>query len=186
MKLHPKARQNDIVIKELEGEILIYDLNSKKVFCLNEASALIWQACDGKRSVSEITNVISKKLKTEVNEDLVWLALDRLKKENLITNSDDIIGNFNGLSRREVIKKIGFSSMVAIPIITSIVAPTAVQAATLTCPPSTPGDCTCSGVPVGSSCSTLQCPSGCSSCRVTQPCFPAPDTNISTCPGICQ
>ena len=108
MKLHPKARQNDIVIKELEGEILIYDLNSKKVFCLNEVSALIWQACDGERSVSEITNVISKKLKTEVNEDFVWLALDRLKKENLITNSDDIIGNFNGLSRREVIKRIGF------------------------------------------------------------------------------
>ena len=104
----PKSRQQNIVVQEVNGELLIYDLNLNKALCLNRPSALIWEACDGERSISEITKIVGEKLKTEINEDFTWLALDKLKKENLMVNPEEITQNFNGLTRREVIRRIGF------------------------------------------------------------------------------
>jgi len=69
------------------------------------------------------------------------LALDQLKKENLIENKDEIVADFNGMSRREVIRKVGLASVVALPLISSLVAPMAVSAQSATCR---------AGVPFGS------------------------------------
>jgi Coenzyme PQQ synthesis protein D (PqqD) len=239
MKQRPKSRQKDLVIQEMDNEILVYDLSSHRAFCLNEASALVWQACDGKNSISEIAQVVSRTLKSDINEDFVWVAVDRLKKEKLISNGEDITSPFSGLSRREVIKKIGFSTMVALPVVSSLVAPSAVHAQTVlacqcsgllapvsvcppgfaecpqgfacvvapggcfnsgdgviacngtcqppqpVCPPSSPGDCTCFGnVAIGMSCATQQCPGGCMSCFVTQPCIPQ-EVGPAACNGFC-
>jgi hypothetical protein len=79
MKGNPTSRQSDIVVQELKGEILIYDLKINKAFCLNETSALVYGLCDGNNSVKDISNQLSKKLKQPVTEDLVWLALDQMK-----------------------------------------------------------------------------------------------------------
>jgi hypothetical protein len=38
--INPKSRQNDLVVQELEGEVLIYDLSINKAYCLNPTSAL--------------------------------------------------------------------------------------------------------------------------------------------------
>jgi hypothetical protein len=109
----------------MEGEVLIYDLTESKAFCLNETSALVWQACDGQKSVTEISNLVSQKLKSSANEDLIWFAIDQLKKERLIENSEELPDNFAGMSRREVIKKVGLGTMIALPIVASLVAPSA-------------------------------------------------------------
>jgi len=127
-KVAPQSRKNDIVVQDLNGEVLIYDLKSNKAFCLNETSALVWQACDGTKSVSEISQAISKKLNEPANEDLVWLALDQLKQENLLENNEEITSNFNGMSRREVIRKVGLGTMIALPLISGLIAPTAAMA----------------------------------------------------------
>lgn len=124
----PKARKENLVVQEFNGEVLIYDLNTNKAFCLNEASMRVWQACDGSKNVSEIRNSLSKQFNSNVNDDFVWLALDQLKKENLIENKDEIISDFNGLTRREVIKKVGLGTMIALPIVASLTAPLAVHA----------------------------------------------------------
>ncbi len=133
MKNYPVSRKDNLVVQEMDREILIYDLNDNKAFCLNETSMLIWQACDGEKSTAEISQIISKKLNTPANEDLVWLALDQLKKENLIENGNQLRNNFAGMSRREVIKKVGLGTMIALPIIASIGAPKAIYAQS-TCP----------------------------------------------------
>ena len=127
----PKSRIENIVTQEMNNELLIYDLKDNKAFCLNETSAIIYQLCDGKRTVAEINNVIAKKLNQPVNDELIWLALDGLKKEGLLENSENFEINFNGLSRRQVIKKVGLSSLVVLPVIGSLVAPTAAATASL-------------------------------------------------------
>jgi hypothetical protein len=127
-KNNPKGRENDIVIQQLNDEVLIYDLTTSKAFCLNETSAAIWNLCDGESSVSDITKQLSKQLKSPVTEDFVWLALDGLKKENLIENETQMSTPFEGLSRREVIRKVGIGSMIALPMISSLIAPTAAHA----------------------------------------------------------
>lgn len=125
---YPLSRKDDIVVQEADGEVLIYDLNDNKAFCLNETSALVWQMCDGNKSISEISEGVAKKMNQPANEDLIWLALEQLKNENLIANGEELPNNFEGLSRRQVIKKIGFGTMIALPIVTGLIAPIAVQA----------------------------------------------------------
>ena len=131
MTTFPKSRTKDLVVQELDKELLIYDLNINKAFCLNETSATVFQLCNGNNSVAEIADLMSKKLKMLVSEEVVWLALDQLKKDNLLEGSDEFAVNFNGLTRRQVIKKVGLASMIALPVIASVVAPSPAIAASL-------------------------------------------------------
>jgi Coenzyme PQQ synthesis protein D (PqqD) len=134
MKNYPVSRKDNLVVQEMDGEVLIYDLADNKAFCLNETSALVWQACDGKRSTAEISEIISQELNSPANEDLVWFALEQLKKEKLIENSEELPNNFAGMNRREVIKKVGLGTMIALPIISSLVSPVAAQVRSCTGP----------------------------------------------------
>lgn len=129
----PQARLADLVVQELGGEILIYDLRTNQAFCLNETSALVWQDCDGSKTVAGIAEDLSQKTRSKVGEDFIWLALDGLKKNNLIENETDFAHDFAGLSRREAIRKIGLASLVALPLVASLTAPTAVQAQSVVC-----------------------------------------------------
>jgi hypothetical protein len=129
----PVSRQANLVIQELDREVLIYDLSENRAYCLNQTSAMVWQACDGTKNITEISQLISQKLKVSANEDLVWFALEQLKKEHLIENAADLPNHFDGLSRREVVKRVGLGTLVALPIVASLVAPTAVQAQTQNC-----------------------------------------------------
>ncbi len=142
----PVRRKEDIIVQELNGEVLIYDLKANKAVCLNETSSLVWDACDGNQSVSEISQAIGKKLNSPANEDIVWLALDQLKKEKLIANGAEVVSKFDGMSRREVIRKVGLGTMIALPLVSSLVAPTAANAQSVCA-----GACTCTltGMTVG-------------------------------------
>lgn len=127
---NPKARANGLVIQELRDEVLIYDLQIDKAYRLNPTSAMVWNLCDGRNSVSDISRQMSKKLKQPVLEDLVYLALSDLKQDNLLANdgAGGMPDKFEGLSRREVIRKVGLASVIALPMIHSIFAPTAAMA----------------------------------------------------------
>ena len=125
MGLKPQARSARMVIQEVREEVLVYDLETNKAVCLNETSAVIWSLCDGQKTVVQIADEVSKKLKCAVNKDLVWLALEQLKKEQLLQNDDDFGSRFEGLTRREVVRNIAMTSMVALPIVSAIVAPQA-------------------------------------------------------------
>jgi len=124
----PLSRNTNIVVQDLESEVLIYDLNINQAFCLNATAGLVYQLCDGKKTVAEIRYEMSERLRTLVSEDLVWLALEKLKKDNLLENADELTDHFSGMSRREVIKRVGLTSMAALPLISSVVAPTALAA----------------------------------------------------------
>lgn len=137
--MKPIARKDDLVIQETNGEILVYDLRTDKAICLNQTSALVWQNCDGKQDALEIAGNLERTLGAPVKEELVWFALSQLKEEGLLANKEGFSNNFKGLSRREVVRKIGLTSAVAIPVIASLIAPIAAQAQT--CVPG--GTCTC-------------------------------------------
>lgn len=64
-----------------------------------------------------------------ISEEVVWLALDNFRQNNLLADNESVRIDFGGLSRREIIKKVGFASMIALPIITGIIVPKAIQAA---------------------------------------------------------
>jgi hypothetical protein len=123
-----KARQSDIVVQTLKKETLIYDLTGNKAFCLNETSGLVWEMCDGRHSVEEIADRVGEKLNQPVTTEVVHLALDQLNRDNLLENGDQTEQYFAGMNRREVIRRIGFGTGIALPLISSIVAPMATAA----------------------------------------------------------
>jgi hypothetical protein len=129
MSQNPVSRKSNVVESELEKELLIYDLVINKAFCLNQTSALAYRSADGTKTAAEISRAMSVKLKTRISEDLVWLALGELKKENLLENGDQLINPFADLTRREAIRRVGLASMVMLPVISSLIAPKAAMAA---------------------------------------------------------
>lgn len=124
----PTARRTGLVVQEVPGEVLVYDLDTNKAHCLNETAAFVWKSCDGNTSVSDIADVLASKTGKTVKEDLVWLAIDQLSENRLLEK--EITTNFAGQSRREAIKKIGMASVIALPVIASLVAPPAALAVT--------------------------------------------------------
>lgn len=132
-EIKPIGLKNNILVQQLDKELLLYDLARDKVFCLNDTSMIIWSLCDGKNSVEDIRREISLQLKTNISEEMIWLALDKLKNEKLLSNHQEITIDFNGLNRRELIKKVGLSTMAALPLILTIVSPNAAVAQSQSC-----------------------------------------------------
>lgn len=50
----PKARQSQLIVKDLPDEVLVYDLDRDKAHCLNHTAGMVWKNCDGKSNVTEI------------------------------------------------------------------------------------------------------------------------------------
>jgi hypothetical protein len=127
----PVRRNDALVVQEVDGEVLIYDLKKDKAFCLNNTSALVWRGCDGKRTITDINNWIGKHLNSQTNEEVVWLALDQLSKEDLLENQIKLENRLGELPRREAIKRIGAASLIALPVIASLATPAAAQSTSI-------------------------------------------------------
>ncbi len=141
---NPMARQTGLVVQEMPGEVLVYDLDSNKAHCLNESAALVWKSCDGTKSVTDIVRQFESNGGGKVTEDFVWLAIDQLNENSLLEN--DISPRFKGQSRRQVLKTIGLASMVALPVIASLVAPQSALGA-VSCACTTPANCAATNCP---------------------------------------
>jgi len=125
----PKARKNDLVTRQIPGELLVYDLKRHKVYCLNETAAAVWKSCDGKRTVSDLAAKLQKDQKSPVDEMIVWLALDQLEKSCLLQAKAVKPIGLSTPSRRGLIRA-GIVTAIALPLVTMIAAPTAAQAGT--------------------------------------------------------
>ena len=126
----PVARKEGLVIERLAEEVLVYDTDRDRAHCLNETAAFVWQRCDGRTTTTEIARLLGKQVNATVDEKLVWLALDQLGVNHLLANRPAAPASFAGLNRREMVRALGLAAAVAVPVVTSIVAPTAAQAAT--------------------------------------------------------
>lgn len=152
---NPIARKDRLVVQEMPDEVLVYDLDSNKAHCLNQTAAFVWKNCDGSNTVADIVKELEKSSGDRVTDDLVWLAIDQLSERNLLEK--EVPTKFAGQSRRAVLKKIGLASVVALPLIASLTAPSAAMAVAcsgvvtscLGCPDGTPCDENGPGGPLG-------------------------------------
>lgn len=131
----PIARKEGLVVQEMPGEVLIYDLDENKAFSLNSTASTVWKSCDGRKTVSEIAASLNEGRDQESKESIVWLALDQLKEKNLLSN--EVKSRFEGQTRREVLKKVGLATAIALPVIAMLSFPTTALSAT--CAPSACG-----------------------------------------------
>jgi hypothetical protein len=117
----PKAKTERLIVREIDGETLVYDRARDAASCLNEFAATVWRACDGETSVAEIANALGE------DERAVWLALHQLTKAQLLTEAIAFPHDMSAAkSRREIGARLGLG---AAAFVTSIVAPLPAQAA---------------------------------------------------------
>lgn len=174
----PKSRQSNIVVQETGNELFVYDLITNKAFCLNETSKIVFEACDGKTIFDDL------KSKYRFTDALIFLTLNELKRENLLENQN-FVSPFSGMSRREMVRQAGLSSIAALPLISTVIAPPATQA--LSGPPPAAPACTTSGNLSQSICarSNDSCTIGTNGCcsrravTVSQPCPIQPNFNVA-------
>jgi pyrroloquinoline quinone biosynthesis protein D len=126
----PKARKHQLITKELGGEMLVYDRNSDEAHCLNATAARVWAQCDGRTTVAEMAHLLEDEMKTPVAEDVVWFALEQLRKSRLLQESWAMRAPVGQMSRRVMVRRLGIAAAVTVPLVTSIMAPTAAAAAT--------------------------------------------------------
>jgi len=161
----PLARHKQLIVKHLQDEVLIYDFDRDKAHCLNQTAAQVWQACDGKRDVAELREFVGKETGQAVPEEVIWLALDQLKKFHLMESVPDKPARFSGMTRRELVRRIGLVA-IGLPVVLSITAPTAQAQA--------------SGLPPGACCGN---PSQCASrnCAQNPTCIGTPAPSTKAC-----
>lgn len=126
----PRRRQEGLIVDELPEEVLVYDLDRHKAHCLNETAALVWKHCDGRTTAQTIARRLQSELDQPFSEQLVWMALRQLNKSHLLEESVGLPEQIAGVSRREIVRAMGVAAAVSVPLITSIMSPTAVQAST--------------------------------------------------------
>ena len=126
----PQARKNGLVVQELADEVLVYDLERHKAHCLNHTAAWVWKHCDGKATVADMARLLRAESNAPVGEEVIWLALVQLGQKRLLRTRVGWPKEVAGLSRREVLRQLGLAAAIALPLVTSIVAPAASQVAT--------------------------------------------------------
>ncbi len=140
--LYWRVREEDLIVRELGEELLIYDLRRHRAYCLNRAAALIWRLADGRTSVREMARRVERELSLPQGEDVVLWTLARLSQAGLIHPPLSIPGK--RLTRRQLVQRLGLTGgmLVALPTIRAVVAPTRAQV--LTCVRNCQGvpDCT--------------------------------------------
>lgn len=125
------SRHSDGIVRQAGDEFLIYDRKTNKAHCLNQTAARVWMLCDGTRSFREIIESLNRELDTTIDETIVWMALKQLDRARLLDERIAFPPAQYSLSRREVLRRIGGASSVAIllPAVASILVPTPAEAA---------------------------------------------------------
>ncbi len=149
--LMPIARQDELVVEELQDETLVYDLKRHKARCLNRTAALVWQHCDGQTTVLELAALLEEQLATPTDEAVVWMALDRLDRTHLLSEPVTLPADRAQYSRREVLRTLRRAAGISLllPVVSSIFAPrAAAQASCITAAACQATTQPCSGSPI--------------------------------------
>lgn len=123
----PRARAEGLIVEQLGDELLVYDVRKHKSHCLNHAAALVWRSCDGRATAGDIARSVGGELGADVEETIVWLALEELGRKGLLSEKAPKPPAFERMSRRDLIKRVG-AAAILIPVIMTITAPTAYAA----------------------------------------------------------
>ncbi len=95
--MNPKARNEHLLIHEVDGELVIYDRDSKEAHRLSPSAALVWKHMDGTKSVSDLAELVSRELDVTEGEDMVLSAIAQFEDANLLVTKGDV-------SRRQAVR----------------------------------------------------------------------------------
>lgn len=153
LAIRPKARKDRLLVREVDGDTVVYDLDTSRAHNLNPTAARVWELCDEDRTVTNIAAVVEAEMGLPHDPAAVLLALKQLDRVGLLESGAPAVPR---ISRRAALARLGKAAAVAalLPAVTSIVAPRSAEAASCagagaSC---TAGEDCCSGLCVGGYC----------------------------------
>jgi hypothetical protein len=159
------ARQTDVVVEPLGGDLLVLDRRADAAHCLGEAAALVWRSCASGATVGDLAEIlIASGLAGSLGDatTLAEAALSELDEKGLLESAQA-----EGMPRRQALRRITGVGAAAVgaPLIVSAALPTSAFANLSTPCVSGGNECTTAGGP-SNCCSQLYCD--------TQPGNPSP------------
>ena len=79
----PLARHEQLAVRVLDNETLVYKLDSDECVCLEGDAAKIWSRCDGTRSIDDLPSSIDNADRDQARQ-IVSIALEQLRAQGLI------------------------------------------------------------------------------------------------------
>jgi hypothetical protein len=132
MPMRPVARTTGLVIRDVGGETVVYDVERHEAHCLNRTAALVFRNADGQRSLAELAGVLTAEAGATADEATVRLALEQLAAARLLDGWDAQVASEPSrasASRREMILRLGVGAAILVPVVTSLLVPTPAEAA---------------------------------------------------------
>jgi hypothetical protein len=122
-------------VEPVADDLVVYDRERDRAHRLNRTAALVWRHADGERSVAELADLLRRELDPHADDDLVWVALDRLRSAHLLETPLARSAEAIRTSRRQFVRKVGLVGTLALllPAVTTITAPTPAEAQTCNC-----------------------------------------------------
>lgn len=142
----PSARK-DLVTLPLEGETLVYDPRHHRVHSLNRLAAFLLEAADGRQTLQDLARRASRRFGQEISLELVEFGLFELHRARLLEGGPP--GVRRTLDRRRLVGRLSAVGLLW-PVVTTLLSPIPLQAATLV----TPAQCASNPGAVGLCCTT--------------------------------
>lgn len=118
-------RSRTTYTETLDNEVCVYEWIRHEVHALNATAAGVWQLCDGKTTVAEMVERL-RVAQLPYPEQLVDLALEEFQRKHLLEADPALPIERPAISRRVLMRR-GLTAAL-LPVVTSIVAPTPLQA----------------------------------------------------------
>ena len=84
----PKRRHDGLIVREVEAEVIVYDVERHEAHCLNPEAGRICNACDGNRTGQEILHFLFGDQPDPGFEAALLIGLQQLREKHLLDDSD--------------------------------------------------------------------------------------------------
>jgi len=125
--IKPRARSERLVTRTVGDELLVYDLDRHKAYCLNRVATQVFRHSDGQSTITEMVARIRSAVGMPIDDQAIRLGLMRLDAAHLLV--DGSVDRTHRTSRREVLRTLGKTAAVVVPVVTALTVPTPAQAA---------------------------------------------------------
>jgi hypothetical protein len=87
--LRLRKKEGPVMVRELDADLLLLDVDSDRIHQLNRTARFIWQRCDGKQTAEEIADLLATEFAVESRVALkdVIETLGKLQALNLLVDA---------------------------------------------------------------------------------------------------
>jgi hypothetical protein len=109
-----------------DGGMLVYDERADIGHVLNPSVAVVYDLCDGERSVADMARYVAAETGLPADDEIVLLALAQLREAGLLDESEPTTASLasvnTGLTRRSLLKRlaVGAGALALLPAIDSV------------------------------------------------------------------